>query len=328
MVTLNSIFASNMILQAGAPVRFFGNGHGEVLVRFNGSEKKARSQGKWLLEFDAVDYGGPYEIYFELDKICFTLKNVYFGDVILLGGQSNMQFKLRESSEPKENYKANENVRLFTVDRMEGGEPFSSRDGWVPLSYENAPNFSAIGYYVASALATPERKIGLIACYQGASVIQSWMPRNVALVPEFEIENRFADHEWFPIWNDDGVLWEHMIEKILPFSISSVLWYQGESNASASEADIYLDMLNAMIGAWRLHFKNDTLKFVVIQLADHLDRAGYAWQKIQDEQLRAQSVIPYVKTVICRDVCDNIDIHPKEKDILSSRVCDALNTFN
>ena len=119
MANLNSIFASNMILQANAPVRFFGDGDGEVMVRFNGDEKRVLSQGKWLIEFDAVDYGGPYEVYFELDKIAFTLKNVYFGDVILLGGQSNMQFKLHESSEAKENYKANENVRLFTVDRME-----------------------------------------------------------------------------------------------------------------------------------------------------------------------------------------------------------------
>jgi hypothetical protein len=118
-----------------------------------------------------------------------------------------------------------------------------------------------------------------------------------------------------------------MIEKILPFSLSSVLWYQGESNASVAEADIYLNMLSAMIGAWRRYFRNDELKFIIIQLADHLDRAGYAWEKIQSEQLRAQDVIPLTKCVICRDVCDNIDIHPKEKDVLSSRVCDALKSF-
>ena len=118
-----------------------------------------------------------------------------------------------------------------------------------------------------------------------------------------------------------------MIEKILPFSMDGVLWYQGESNASVNEADIYLNMLSAMIGAWRKDFKNEALKFIVIQLADHLDRAGYAWEKIQAEQLRAQNEIPNVRTVICRDVCDNIDIHPKEKDVLSSRIVEALKSF-
>lgn len=324
MVRLNSIFASNMVLQALAPVRFFGDGCGKVAVTLDGVRKEAEADGEWLVEFDPFDYGGPYDITVELDGIFIMLRDVYFGDVILLGGQSNMQFKLYESSESKENYRANENVRLYTVDRMETGERFSSRDGWVPLSLENAPYFSAIGYYVAQGLASKDRKIGLIACYQGASVIQSWMPRDVALVPEFEIENRFADHVWYPIWNDDGVLWENMMEKILPFAFNTVLWYQGESNASVNEADIYMDMLKAMILGWRRYFKNDNMRFIVIQLADHLDRAGYAWEKIQSEQLRAQDEIPLVKTVICRDVCDNIDIHPREKDVLSQRIVALL----
>ena len=328
MITLNPIFTSNMIMQANMPVRFFGSGVGSVAITFNGNEKRFTSEkDSWLIEFEAVPYGGPYDIRVELDGIFITLHNIYFGDVYLLGGQSNMQFKLHESSEPKESYKGNSNVRLYTVDRMEAGEHFCSRDGWVELSSDTAPNFSAIGYYVGQGLASNERKIGLIACYQGASVIQSWMPRDVALVPEFKIENRFADHEWFPIWNDDGVLYDNMIRKILPFSMAGVLWYQGESNASVSEADIYLDMLSALIGAWRRDFKNDDLKFVIIQLADHLDRAGYAWSKIQEEQLLAERIIPKVKTVICRDVCDNIDIHPKEKDILSKRVIKALENF-
>ena len=324
MVRLNSIFGSNMILQGGAPVRFFGDGCGKVAITLDGVRKETDTNDEWVIEFEPREYGGPYDISVELDGIFSTLKNVYFGDVILLGGQSNMQFKLSESSEPKNNYKGNDNVRLYTVDRMENGEHFSSCDGWVPLTKETAPYFSAIGYYVANGLAKPERKIGLIACYQGASVIQSWMPKKDALVPEFEIENRFIDHEWFPVWNDDGVLWENMISKIVPFTFNTALWYQGESNASAAEADIYVEFLRALINSWRREFENEKMRFIIVQLADHLDRAGYAWEKIQSEQLRAQDEIPLVSTVICRDVCDNVDIHPKEKDVLSQRIVDLL----
>lgn len=324
MTTLNPIFCNNMIMQANKSVRFFGEGYGTVSVEFNGVKKSADSDGKWLIEFDSVGYGGPYDIKVTLDEKTVVLENVYFGDVYLLGGQSNMQFKLWESNEPKENYKGNKNVRLFTVDRMEEGEHFKAKDGWVELTEDSAPNFSAIGYYVAQELATDERKIGLIACYQGASVIQSWMSKEYALVPEFKIENRFADHVWFPVWNDDGVLYENMLVKILPYSMASVLWYQGESNASVDEANIYLEFLRALITNWRKDFCDDKLNFIIIQLADHLDRAGYAWSKIQEQQLLAQDKIPNVKTVICRDVCDNIDIHPKEKDILSKRIANLL----
>ena len=325
MTTLNPIFCDNMIMQANKPIRIFGIGDGIACVEFMGKRKTVISKEEsWVIELDSVDYGGPYEIKVLLSNECVILKNVYFGDVYLLGGQSNMQFKLWESSEPKENYRGNKNVRLFTVDRMEEGEHFKTSDGWVELTEDTAPNFSAIGYYVAQELARDDRKIGLIACYQGASVIQSWMSKEYALVPEFKIENRFADHVWFPVWNDDGVLYENMLSKIIPYSMASVLWYQGESNASVDEANIYLDFLRALITNWRRDFKDDTLEFIIIQLADHLDRAGYAWSKIQEQQLLAQDVIPYVKTVICRDVCDNIDIHPKEKDILSKRIAVLL----
>ena len=324
MVALNPIFNDNMIMQANKPVRFFGNGVGLVSVLFNGIKKNFSAEGSWLIEFDSVDYGGPYSIEIMLDDKIVILENVYFGDVYLLGGQSNMQFKLWESSEKKENYKENKNVRLFTVDRMEDGERFKSSDGWVELTFDTAPDFSAIGYYVANELARDNRKIGLVACYQGASVIQSWMSKEYALVPEFKIENRFADHVWFPVWNDDGVLYENMLTKIMPYSMASVLWYQGESNASVDEANIYLELLRALITNWRKDFKDLELEFIIIQLADHLDRAGYAWSKIQEQQLLAQNEIPCVKTVVCRDVCDNIDIHPKEKDILSKRIAELL----
>ena len=147
MTALNPIFRDNMIMQANKPIRIFGNGTGFACVEFMGERKAIKSDGEqWMIELDGVDYGGPYEIKVLLTDDCVILNNVYFGDVYLLGGQSNMQFKLHESSEPKEKYKSNENVRLFTVDRMEEGEHFKTSDGWVELTKENAPNFSAIGY--------------------------------------------------------------------------------------------------------------------------------------------------------------------------------------
>ena len=49
MVTLNSIFASNMVLQANAPVRFFGDGVGKASVTLNGVTNETESAGKWLI---------------------------------------------------------------------------------------------------------------------------------------------------------------------------------------------------------------------------------------------------------------------------------------
>lgn len=325
MVTLNPIFTNGMIMQANKPVRIFGSGEGAVDVDFLGQSKSITSNGEWLIEFDAQSYGGPYTMTVSLNGKKTEINDIYFGDVYLLGGQSNMQFKMWERREPTDVYEGNENVRLYTVDRMEENteERFGMADGWVTLTKENAKDFSAIGYYVSQELGK-DRKIGLIACYQGASVIQSWLRKDVAQRPELQVENKFADHEWFPIWNDDGILYDYMLTKIIPYSMASVLWYQGESNASIDEARIYLRFLDALTSSWREVFMDENLEFIVIQLADYDERNTEGWHLVQEAQLKAQDELKNVKTVICRDVCETDDIHPRSKKELSLRIVKAL----
>ena len=325
MVTLNPIFTNGMIMQANKPVRIFGSGEGAVDVDFLGQSKSITSNGEWLIEFDAQSYGGPYTMTVSLNGKKTEINDIYFGDVYLLGGQSNMQFKMWERREPTDVYEGNENVRLYTVDRMEENteERFGMADGWVTLTRENAKDFSAIGYYVSQELGK-DRKIGLIACYQGASVIQSWLRKDVAQRPELQVENKFADHEWFPIWNDDGILYDYMLTKIIPYSMASVLWYQGESNASVDEARIYLRFLDALTSSWREVFMDENLEFIVIQLADYDERNTEGWHLVQEAQLKAQDELKNVKTVICRDVCETDDIHPRSKKELSLRIVKAL----
>lgn len=325
MVTLNPIFTNGMIMQANKPVRIFGSGDGAVAVDFLGQSKSITSNREWLIEFDAQSYGGPYTMTVSLNGKKTEINDIYFGDVYLLGGQSNMQFKMWERREPTDVYEGNENVRLYTVDRMEENteERFGMADGWVTLTKENAKDFSAIGYYVSQELGK-DRKIGLIACYQGASVIQSWLRKDVAQRPELQVENKFADHEWFPIWNDDGILYDYMLTKIIPYSMASVLWYQGESNASVDEARIYLRFLDALTSSWREVFMDENLEFIVIQLADYDERNTEGWHLVQEAQLKAQDELKNVKTVICRDVCETDDIHPRSKKELSLRIAKAL----
>ena len=211
MVTLNPIFSSGMILQADKPVRVFGTGRGEVIIEFLGQTKSVQANGIWLIEFEPQSYGGPYEMIVTLDREKTVVEDIWFGDVYLLSGQSNMQFKMWERREPTDVYEGNECVRLFTVDRIEENteERWGTCDGWVTLTKENAKDFSAIGYYFAQEIAKSGHRVGLIACYQGASVIQSWLKKEVAKRDELQVENKFADHEWFPIWNIDGLLYEH-----------------------------------------------------------------------------------------------------------------------
>ena len=322
MIALNSIFTSHMVLQTGKPVRFFGTGEGEVSVTFRNEKKSIHAAGDWLIEFEPCAYGGPYEIPVELDGTVVVLSDVWVGDVYMMSGQSNMEHRLELTKYPPENYVGNENVRFYTVDQPIPQKIVSS-DGWVRLTKENAGYFPAIGYHVATALATDERKIGLLGCFQGASVIQAWLPKEIATKAEYQVSDKFIDHAKYS-HNKDGYLYECMTKKILPFSVNTVLWYQGESNPSDGEAKIYLSMLRDLIQTWREGFCDEELPVIVVQIADCDSRASNAWKVIQEAQRMAQQTIPNVKTVISRDVCESDDIHPGTKDILSKRISELL----
>ena len=328
MLTLNPIFTNGMILQGNKKIKVFGKGKGHITVEFDGESAEAVDCGdSWEVTLSPHCYGGPYTMTVTLDGKATEINDIYVGDVYFLGGQSNMQFKMFERREPSDIYEDNESVRLFTIDRMEKTEDehWGANDGWVNLTKENAPYFSAIGYYFSCELSKHvDRKIGLIACYQGASVIQSWLRRDVALRPELQVENKFADHEWFPIWNDDGVLYDFMMTKVIPYQLKCVLWYQGESNASIEEARIYLRFLDALTSSWREAFEDSELEFIVIQLADYIERDTEGWHLVQEAQLKAADDLRGVKTVVCRDVCENDDIHPRSKKELSLRIARAV----
>lgn len=322
MVNLNPIFTSHMVLQAGKPIRFFGTGEGSVSVTFKGEKKSACADGIWLIEFEPCRYGGPYDILIKLDGTVKVLSDVWVGDVYLMSGQSNMEHRLELTKYPPENYEGNENIRFYTVDQPIP-QKIVSADGWVRLTKENAGWFPAIGYHVATALATEQRKIGLVGCFQGASVIQAWLPKEIAAKEKYQIPEKFIDHAKYS-HNKDGYLYECMMKKILPFSLNTVLWYQGESNPSDGEAKVYLSMLEDLICTWRADFCDADLPVIVVQIADCDSRASEAWKAIQTAQLMAQDTIPNVKTVISRDVCESDDIHPGSKVVLAKRISDLL----
>ena len=330
MANLYPIFTSHMVLQANKPIRIFGSGSGKISVDFLGQTKHLCSTGNaWLLELDAHDYGGPYTMTVTLDGVDTVLDDIYLGDVYLLGGQSNMQFQLCESNESPENYTADENLRLFTVDRPEEGNRFGAKDGWVTCRKELAGDFPAIGYYVGTQLSNATgHKIGLLSCNQGASVIQTWMPRHLFDDGRFYVSDadKFEDHFNFP-WNGYGQLYDSMLCEVIAYSVKAVLWYQGEANSGVAEAAIYLDLLDAFIGNVRAEQQDPSLPFIVVQLADYAPWEGPGWRDIQEAQLKAQNTIANVRTVICRDVCQTDDIHPKEKRILSLRIVEALATL-
>lgn len=128
-----------MILAKGKPIHVFGEGTGHICVRLAGKKASAGcTDGRWDVTLPAMKAGGPYSMTIRSGKDRIILNDIYIGNVIMVSGQSNMQFKLRESSTPEEEWFSDPLLRSYSLPRMEEGEPFSPEDGWIACTEDNA----------------------------------------------------------------------------------------------------------------------------------------------------------------------------------------------
>ena len=326
---LSQIFSNNLVFAKDKPVRIFGSGKGNGEITFMGETKRVASNSDfWCVEFSPRGYGGPYEIISTLNGETTIIKNVYVGEVLVFCGQSNLQFKLASSKTPKSLYETNSLLRLFSTKRLDDEEFFYPEDGWVTAKKDEVYKWTALGY-LASNLFQNERgvAVGVITCYQGASVIESWLPRGELEKNGIVLlgKEKFIDH-FVPqyTWNKDGFLYDFALSQILPFSVSAVVWYQGESDAYGEEAKMYDRELEILISCYRKAFNDENLPFAIVGLADCDERAGEGWTNIQNAQEKVAKKDRNSVFIVSKDVCETNDIHPPTKHFLAKRICEGL----
>lgn len=326
---LNGLFTDNAVFPHAKPVRIFGEGDGSITVCFNGNVLAAEAvNGEWSVTLPPMECGGPYVLSVSNGKNTVELSDIYVGEVILVCGQSNMQFKLHESKDGDEARKSNPLMRLYTVDRPEAGEYFSSSDGWVKCEKESAGYWTAIGYYIADEISRARNvAVGIIGCYQGASMIQSWLPESVVKTESYNLpdELKHTDFKDYPIWNRDGFLYENMLKKLFPYSINRAVYYQGESNTTKEEGAIYDQLLAELIKVCRRGFCDPLLPVTVVQIADLDVRNDEGWKALQRAQLKVTHLTENVRTVISSDISESDNIHPPTKKPLAQRI---VNSFS
>lgn len=330
-MNLNKIFTSHMVFQAHKPIRVFGEGTGRVKLNFAGKEIIYTSyEPKWMVEFPAMEYGGPYTMTVEFENRTVLLEDIYVGEVYLFSGQSNMDFSMRYQKDfNPESYESDEKLRLFVVKDKKWNSRFSVDSGWQKCESKQIINWSALAYFAGSEIRKKKDvAVGVVVCAFGASVIESWVPDKTfeKIGINLTDEQKFIDHtyEEYSGWNKNGYLYENELSQIMPFSFSTVVWYQGESDVSIEEAAVYLDELRELIRVWRKGFCADNLPFVVVQLTDFTGRADTGWALVQKAQSDVQYLLDNVKTVISRDVCEDDEIHPPTKDKLAHRIAETL----
>ena len=329
---LAKIFTDNMVLQANKPIYVFGTGCGMVKIRFLGKEYVGEFNATdWELALPATSYGGPYEMQVQLNGETINLRNVMIGEVLLVAGQSNVQFTVGEEicDQPHKYY---ENLRFFNSTRIEEYVGIKADDGWVISSEENLKYWSAVGYHVGRLL--HEHKdvaVGVIGCFQGASIIQSWIAEEIINRPEYYLpeeqrsfNKKHSEYALYSTWNQNGLLYKKTFKPIVPYGVGNIIWYQGCSNTGLIEArELYCKYLLALAENWRKDLRDETLPLFIVQIAD-LDGQGEGWKVLQNAQAEAASLIPSAKLIVSRDISETTTIHPVNKFPLSERIFHAI----
>jgi sialate O-acetylesterase len=137
--------------------------------------------GRWQLQLPPRAAGGPHTLGFEgANRI--VVKDVWFGDVWVASGQSNMELPMRRVRERYADDVAAADlplVRQFKVPKtFDFDRPHEDIDkaGWVASTPESVLEFSAVAWFFARALnARFGVPIGIINSSYGGSTVEGWM---------------------------------------------------------------------------------------------------------------------------------------------------------
>jgi sialate O-acetylesterase len=125
------------------------------------------------------------------------------------------------------------------------------------------------------------------------------------------------------------VLYNGMINPLIPFGIKGAIWYQGESNAGRGMQ--YRRLLPTMIRDWRSRFGVGDFPFFIVQLANFQDAKPQptesAWAELREAQSIVGNTVGNSAIASAIDIGEAGDIHPKNKQEVGHRLAlDALAT--
>jgi len=188
-ITLPQIFSDNMMLQRDMPVKVWGDSlsNAMVEVEFGGQKKSVKADGKghWSVRFDKMAANKtPQEMsIFENGKIAKKIKNILVGEIWILGGQSNMEWRTESTTDVKDAaarakypnmryFKQRSNVLAETPQK-----DFPKGAAWSVADGENIKGFSAVGFYFGEQLMKDlDVPVGLVFAARGATMMSCWIP--------------------------------------------------------------------------------------------------------------------------------------------------------
>jgi sialate O-acetylesterase len=246
-------------------------------------------------------------------------------------------------------------VRMFTARSAKTYEPQTTVGGeWQVCSPQTVPAFSAMGYLFGrdlhQALKVP---VGIVTVAFGASCAEAWMSREaVAADPKLKFMLDSLDEcvAYFrtpeaqrtgpapirptpinkprtpnprltdPVQDQHfaTVLFNGMLNPVIPYAIRGAIWYQGESICWGTKGlDLYGHVQQAMIRDWRARWGQGDFPFYLVQLPGQENISNNP--RIREEQA-AVLALPHTGMAVTIDTGEAKNVHPHNKAPVADRL--------
>lgn len=222
-IWMPNIFSNDMILQRGEQNRFWGKAtpNAKVTITANSTKTEviADTNGKWsamLPVFEATKSSFDI-IVSENDNPQKTIKNVVVGEVWIAGGQSNMEFKFKNSLDKEQYIETSDTLSIRYFAEGVSNAHMNSRTGygstpaedtpkysrWINVSKDSVNTLNAIPYMFAAELAKKlDIPIGIVNTGTPGTSMKAWVSKEAyETSPYFEFtrknfENRLANYNY------------------------------------------------------------------------------------------------------------------------------------
>jgi sialate O-acetylesterase len=125
-----------------------------------------------------------------------------------------------------------------------------------------------------------------------------------------------------------SLLYNAMVNTLIPYAFQGVLWYQGEANVWRAKQ--YKKAFPLMINDWRTKWNQGNFPFYFVQLSTFNEfngnsKVGSRWAELREAQTQTLQ-LPNTGMVVTTDIGNAKDIHPTNKQDVGKRLAAiALN---
>ncbi|WP_348728964.1 sialate O-acetylesterase [Rheinheimera texasensis] len=319
MIRLSQPWSSGAVLQHSKTLRLYGQTtanvpltvqlqHDQVRITFSGHSDAA---GAFAIAIDAQPPSGPWTLRIITDNHLLQLDDLWFGELLLFAGQSNVGWPLARYPEQLSAAMAQLQNRQRLRCHQSDHTDFQAHGQWLALSPEHCARWPALLYHFSQCYQPAEADVmlGLVELSWPGSAIDAWTKH---------VDGASASQAWQP-----GALFAARLRPWLQQPFSALVWYQGEQDAMGKDVARYAGKLQHWLHSCR-QVACWEFPLLLVQIAGFgrgdlpAPQQGFVQVRLAQQQVAASN--PHCMLVSAADLGAANDIHPPFKAELARRL--------